>query len=52
MGTQSVAYGLEDAQIQANFGDLESWSLFMSQAPRAIEQVYAELDGTLPGESR
>ena len=45
-------YGLEDAQIQANFGDLESWSLFTSQAPRAIEQVYAELDGTLPGENR
>ena len=45
-------YGLEDAQIQANFGELESWSLFTSQAPRAIQQVYAELDGTLPGESR
>ena len=44
--------GLEDAQIQANFGELESWSLFTSQAPRAIQQVYAELDGTLPGESR
>jgi glyoxylase-like metal-dependent hydrolase (beta-lactamase superfamily II) len=45
-------YGLEDAQIQANFGELESWSLFTSQASRAIQQVYAELDGTLPGESR
>jgi glyoxylase-like metal-dependent hydrolase (beta-lactamase superfamily II) len=45
-------YGLEDAQIQANFGELESWSLFTSQASRAIQQVYAELDGTLSGESR
>ena len=45
-------YGLEDAQIQANFGELESWSLFMSQAPRAIQQVYTELDGSLPGANR
>ena len=45
-------YGLEDAQIQANFGELETWSLFTSQAPRAIQQDYAELDGTLSGESR
>ena len=45
-------YGLEDAQIQANFGELESWSLFTSQAPRAIQQVYTELDGSLPGANR
>jgi glyoxylase-like metal-dependent hydrolase (beta-lactamase superfamily II) len=45
-------YGLEDAQIQTNFGELETWSLFTSQAPRAIQQVYAELDGILPRENR
>jgi hypothetical protein len=39
---------LETAQTRARFGDLEDWSLRASQGPRAIEQVYAELDGTLP----
>jgi glyoxylase-like metal-dependent hydrolase (beta-lactamase superfamily II) len=39
---------LEEAQAQADFGDLESWSLRSSQGPRALQQVYAELDGALP----
>lgn len=43
---------LEQAQLQANFGDLESWSLRDSQGARAIEQVYAELNGELPGLAR
>ena len=41
-------YGLLDAQAQALFGDLESWSLRSSQGDRALQQVYAELDGELP----
>lgn len=39
---------LEEAQEQATFGDLESWSLRDSQGARAIQQVYAELNGELP----
>ncbi len=42
-------YSVEDAQEQILFGDLESWSLRESQGDRAIAQVYAELDGSLPG---
>jgi len=40
---------LADAQAQADVGDLETWSLSSSQKARAIQQVYAELDGELPG---
>jgi len=40
---------LEEAQGQARFGDLETWSLRSSQGPVAIRQVYAELNGELPG---
>jgi glyoxylase-like metal-dependent hydrolase (beta-lactamase superfamily II) len=43
---------LEQAQEQAVFGDLESWSLRSSQGPTAIRQVYAELNGELPGGDR
>jgi glyoxylase-like metal-dependent hydrolase (beta-lactamase superfamily II) len=42
-------YSMEDAQNQALFGDLETWSLRSSQGPRAVQQVYAELDGELGG---
>lgn len=45
-------YGLEDAQQQAFFGDLEEWSLRESQGDRAIAQVYSEIEGTLPEASR
>jgi len=38
---------VEEAMVEAEFGDLESWSLRDSQGPRAIQQVYAELDGEL-----
>jgi glyoxylase-like metal-dependent hydrolase (beta-lactamase superfamily II) len=43
---------LEAAQEQASFGDLETWSLRSSQGPVAIRQVYAELNGELPGGER
>ncbi len=39
---------LEQAIEQADFGDLETWSLRSSQAPRAIGRVYMELIGELP----
>ena len=39
---------LEEAQAAADFGALGDWWLSESQAPRAIQQVYAELDGMLP----
>lgn len=45
-------YGVENAQQQAFFGDLEEWSLRDSQGDRAIAQVYAEIDGTLPAPHR
>ena len=45
-------FDVADAQMQINFGELESWSLYASQAPRAIQQVYAEIEGTLPGGNR
>lgn len=41
-------YDLLDAQAQALFGDLETWSLRSSQGDRALQQVYAELNGELP----
>jgi glyoxylase-like metal-dependent hydrolase (beta-lactamase superfamily II) len=40
---------LATAQERARFGDLETWSLRSSQGPRAVQQVYAELNGELPG---
>ena len=43
-----LGLSLEEAQAQADFGDLEGWSLRASQGPRAIEQVYRELNGELP----
>ena len=39
---------VEDAMRLATFGALDSWSLRASQGPRAIQQVYAELNGELP----
>ena len=37
----------EDAGEQAQFGDLETWSLRSSQGARAIQRVYMELNGEL-----
>lgn len=39
----------EEAVGRADFGELESWTLRDSQAPRAIQRVYMELDGELAG---
>lgn len=39
---------LQEAQERARFGALESWSLRASQGSRAIQQVYAEIEGELP----
>ena len=39
---------LEEAEQQADFGDLETWSLRDSQRGRAIARVYMELNGELP----
>ncbi len=47
----SQGLSLEDAQAQADVGDLETWSLSSSQKARALQQVYAELNGELPRES-
>ena len=39
---------LEQAIAQADFGDLDTWSLRASQVPRALGRVYMELNGELP----
>ena len=48
---QLHALGLntEEAIEQAQFGDLETWSLRSSQGSRAIQRVFLELNGELPG---
>ncbi|HXV87033.1 MAG TPA: MBL fold metallo-hydrolase [Gemmatimonadales bacterium] len=43
----AAGVSVEQAATQAHFGDLESWSLRASQGPRAIQQVYLELNGNL-----
>jgi cyclase len=45
-------YDLVDAQAQVLFGDLETWTLRSSQGDRALQQVYAEINGELGGVSR
>ncbi len=44
----SAGFSLEEAQTQADFGELEEWSLSSSQGSIAVAQVYRELDGQLP----
>ena len=39
---------LEEAVEQADFGEMETWSLRSSQGARAIDRVYMELNGELP----
>jgi len=36
-----------EALLRAEFGQLESWSLYQSQAPIAIRKVYEEIEGKL-----
>ena len=38
----------EEADAEADFGDLESWSLRESQRGMALRRVFMELDGELP----
>jgi len=45
-------FDLQDALAGATFGSLESWSLRESQGDRALQQVFAEIDGTLPETNR
>lgn len=44
--------GLEDTQVQAFLGPIETWSLIDGQGDLAIQRVYVELDGTLPEANR
>lgn len=44
---REAGYSAEEAIEHADFGDLESWSLRGSQAARAIQRVYMELNGEL-----
>jgi hypothetical protein len=37
----------DEALSQADFGELETWSLYESQAPIAIRKVYEETEGKL-----
>ena len=48
--TRLHAMGLspEEADAQADFGDLETWSLRESQRGMALRRVYMELNGELP----
>ncbi|TVR53433.1 MAG: MBL fold metallo-hydrolase [Gemmatimonadales bacterium] len=46
----AAGLSLEEAQAQADFGELGEWSLSSSQGPIAVAQVYRELDGELPPE--
>jgi cyclase len=45
-------FDVQDAIAGATFGDLETWSLRESQGDRALQQVFAEIEGTLPEANR
>ncbi len=38
----------DEALSRVDFGELETWSLYESQAPIAVRKVYQELEGKLP----
>jgi glyoxylase-like metal-dependent hydrolase (beta-lactamase superfamily II) len=44
----AAGVAVDTAVTQAKFGDLESWTLRVSQGATAIRRVYLELDGKLP----
>ena len=44
----AAGIALEDAVEQAEFGELEDWSLRSSQGARAVGRAYMELNGELP----
>jgi glyoxylase-like metal-dependent hydrolase (beta-lactamase superfamily II) len=43
----TAGLGIDEAVQQAQFGDLETWTLRASQGPTAIRRVYLELSGEL-----
>jgi glyoxylase-like metal-dependent hydrolase (beta-lactamase superfamily II) len=43
-----LGVSLDEALSRADFGELETWSLYGSQAPIAIRKVYEEIEGKLP----
>jgi cyclase len=45
----ALGLNAEEAIEQAQFGDLETWSLRSSQGSIAIQRVFLELNGELPG---
>ena len=45
----ALGLNAEEAIEQAQFGDLETWSLRSSQGSTAIQRVFLELNGELPG---
>ncbi len=49
---REAGYDLAEAQERARFGDLETWSLRSSQGDRALQQIFAEMDGELPEAGR
>lgn len=44
----ALGLSAEEAVKEADFGELESWTLHLSQAPLAIAKVYQEIEGKLP----
>ncbi|MGH9392153.1 MAG: MBL fold metallo-hydrolase, partial [Vicinamibacteria bacterium] len=42
-----LGLSVEEGLKRSDFGELESWSLYRSQAPIAIRKVYQELEGKL-----
>jgi cyclase len=44
---QGLGLSPEEALLRSDFGELETWSLYQSQAPIAIRRVYEEIEGKL-----
>jgi hypothetical protein len=44
---QGLGLSPEEALPRSDFGELETWSLYQSQAPIAIRKVYEEIEGKL-----
>lgn len=48
----AAGVAVDEAAGQANFGDLESWTLRASQGSIAIRRVYLEIEGKLPAAAK
>ncbi len=46
----ALGLSADQAVEQAQFGDLESWTIRSSQGPTAIRRIYLELNDELPGQ--